>query len=639
MAITLTTSQQAAASAAATEPLVLIDFVTTSGEQFHVAQQPCVYEGTSYAARIVEVSNVQAAGAATAYLLPAAKTLTVTLADDDGFFARNRPGWLRGQPLTYREVFLDVNSAPVRKFAFTTVNVEAPTEQTFVLQAEDILAPVRRMLVPRTDCLITDSLYPDLNRGVFQQGADGRNRPLPFMFGRARMPIYYVDQASDRTHIYVAGVGSAYFTESGDVFDWWDGGMSRIGGATDTTNDGHSTFPWSIRYAVRNSTREDGSTISIPVTEIAVHPQLGPGSPNIVRRFADLTWNHGSSAWATPDEVLIEMFRDCRAGAGISPTIIDSDSLLTAHSFYTANSIYFDGALIEQRPFEDWLAQWQHDAMTRLILRDKVYLVPCQSRAVVFSLHAGNIVGGRVTYTDAALTQEYSRRTLFYKDRVYDADYGPGVGGQDDIGRGGSFVRWNIGSGTETNFVSTFIGRPSVGRRVNRYWAEAQRAGPRTYQAPVTVKMIAQEEGDLGTLTHSRTGASQQLVEVSGITRRGSTYEFTVTETDMAVFSFAGGGIDPSFGTNYQRVAYSGDSYALFGGQVVVFTSSHQMGRTPATALLIGPPAGLAFFTYSLVAGPTTNDSQFVIAMALVVSVPTVGVQLETALGGWALYS
>jgi hypothetical protein len=640
MAVTLTTSQTAAAASPATEPLVLIDFVTSSAEQHHVAAQPCVYEGTSYAARLVDVSNVQAAGAAVPYLLPAAKTLTVTIADDDGFFARQRPGWLRNQALTYREVFLDVNSAPVRRFDFITVNVEAPTEQGFVIQAEDILAPVRRKLFPSTDVLITNSLYPNLMRGTFQDGADGRNRPLPFVFGRARSPIYYVDQSSDGSYIYVAAVNSAYFTGSGDVFTWWDGGMSAVvTHATTPNNEGRSTFTRSIRYAVRNTTRDDGSSVSIPVTEIVIHPQVEAqdGTYSIVRRFADLTWNHGSSAWTTPDEVLIQMFGDCRAGLGISPTILNSDSLLTAHSFYTANSLYFDGAIIEQRPFEDWLAQWQHDAMTRLVMRDQIYLVPCASRAAVFSLHAGNILGGRATYTDVPLTQEYSRRTLFYKDRVADADYGPGVGGQGDNARGGSFVRWDVGSGVETNFVSPFIGRPSVARRVNQYWSEQQRAGQRAYQVPVTVKLIAQEEGDLGTLTHSRTGASSQLVEVAGITRRGSVYEFHVSETAMSVFSFRSGGADPDFGTNYQRVPYNAGSYELFTNTVFIVTGSHQMlGRTPTQVMLYG---NISVLQGSLVAGATTNNSQFTIAHNLTLTMPGIGFNLLFNLQGWALYS
>jgi hypothetical protein len=366
-----------------------------------------------------------------------------------------------------------------------------------------------------------------------------------------------------------------------------------------------------------------------------VHPQIGPGDP-IVRRFADLTWNHGSSAWTTPDEVLIQLFRDCFAGVHLTPTMLNSDSLLTARSFYMANSIYFDGALIEQRPFEEWLAQWQHDAMTRLILRDQIYLVPCQSKTTVFSLHAANILGGRVTYTDAPLTQEYSRRTLYYKDRVTDADYGPGDGGQGEA-RGGSFVRWESGSGAETDFVSAFIGRPSVARRVNQYWAEQQRAAPRAYQVPTTVKLIQLEEGDLGTLTHSRTGATAQLVEVAAITRRGVVYDLHVTETALSVFSFRAGGIDPAFGVHYQRVPYGGGSYELFTNTVYVVTASHQMLHTPTRVLLFGHPL-VSYFQGSLVTGPTTNTSQFVVAHALTLTTPNIGFNVLQVLGGWSLY-
>jgi hypothetical protein len=636
MAVTLTTSQAAAAAAPIAEPTILIDLVTASAEVYHFATQPCCYGGVQYAARITDVSQDQGGAAGVPYQLAATKSGYVDLADDDGFFSTTRPAWLRGQPLTYKEVFLDVDT-PVRQFAFTVTNQSLSDENTYRVSFEDTLASVRRKLIPSNDCLITDSLYPNLNRGVFQTGADGRNRPVPLPFGRAFTPLYYVDQASDGSHVYVAGVGSAYFTDSGVVCDWWDGGLSVLGGVTSASNDGHSTFPWSVRYAVRNTTREDGSLFSVPVTEVVVHPQLGPGDP-IVRRFADLTWNHGSSAWATPDEVLIELFRNCHAAAGISPTLLNSDSLLTAHSFYTANSLYFDGALIEQRFFEDWLTQWQHDAMTRLVFRDQIHLVPCQSHTATFSLCDANILNSRVTYNDVPLPQEFSRRTLYYKDRTRDADYGPGDGSQGD-GRGGSLVRFDVGSGAEVAMSSPFIGRPSVARRVEQFWAYQQATAQRVYEIPTTVKNIAVEEGDLGTLASSKAGVAGQLLTVYGATRRGGIYTLSLAETDITVYSTAPAAADPTFLQTYQRVPYSGDSYALTGGTIAVFTSSHQMGATPSHVLLFGLPTVLPFLTYSLVAGATTNNSQFTIAMGLTFATPLVGFNLQTVLGGWSLYA
>lgn len=632
MPIILTTSQAAGAASAATELVELIDFATASGEQHHVATQPCSYQGVFYAARLTGVSGVQGGAANVPYQLPAVKSLSFDLANDDGYWSRQRPGWLRGQPVTYREVFLDVDT-PIRTFGFTVTNAAMPSEQTFHVEAEDVLAPVRRKLVPATDVLITDSLYPNLYRGGFQAGADGRNRPMPFLFGRTYTPLYFVDQSSDGSHIFAACVGSAYYVGSGSVVTWFDGGFSQIGGVDSATNDGGSTFPWSVRYAVRNTTRDDGSSFSMPVTEVVVHPRIAVAFDPIPRMFADLTWDHGSSAWTTPDEVLIEMFRNCFGGAHVTPTLLNSDSLLAAHSFYTANSIYFDGTLIEQRPFEDWLAHWQHDAMTRLVMRDQVHLVPCQSRTATFSLAAHNTLFGRTTYADVPLSQEFGRRTLYFKERTRDADYGPGDGGQGDA-RGGSFVRWDAGSGAEVALVSAFIGRPSVAGRVNRFWAEHQRAAQRIYRVPTTVKGVAIEEGDLGTFTNSHVGATAQLVDVYGVQRDGGLYDVTIAETAMSVFSIGVAAADPAFIPFYQLVPYRAGVQNVSPGVTVTLIYSHQLERTPTLVR----PAGLfsMYISTSLMNGPNTNNSQAEVAHGTVTF--TGPLNLQQFLSGWHTY-
>jgi len=634
MPVTLTTSQAAAAAKPATEPTILIDLVTASAEQYHFATQPCSWSGIMYQARLTSVSDLQTGVGGLPYDLPSIKSLTIELANDDQWFSAFRPSWIRGQPLTYKEVFLDVDSAAVRQFDFRVTAQSLPSEQRFRIEAEDILAPVRRKLIPTNDVLITTSLYPNLSFG-----AVGANLPVPFLFGRTYCPIYFVDQSSDASKVYVACVGSAYFTNCGTVVDWFDGGLSRLADGSAAVgsdgvplypNDGNSTFPWSVRYAVRNLTRDDGSTFSFPVTEIVTHPSIADGGG---RRFADLTWDHGSSAWTTPDEVLIEMFRNCFEGAHLTPTLINSDSLLTAHSFYTANSIYFDGALIEQRGFEDWLAQWQHDSLTRLTFRDQIYLTPCQSRTAVASFTDANILHGQFAYADVPLQSELSRRTLYFKERTNDADYGQGDGAQGNDARGGSFTRWDVGSGIEVKPSSPFIGRRSVASRVVQYWAKQAAIGQRTYRLGSTAKTISVEDGDLVTLTASFFGVNSQPCEVLGTTRQDGIYTHTLMETDASVWS-ASIGADPDFGFFYQRVAYSGASYALGNGLYppLIAVSSHQLGRTP-TSLIPWAPFNLIQST--LVNTSTTNNSQFVTVNQYIFQGP---VNAQTALFGWYLY-
>lgn len=617
MAVTLTTSQQAAADNPATIPALLVDLVVEgSSQQFHFATQPVSWSGIFYATRMTGTFPLTTGvTGGPPYVLSPVKTASMPVANPDGYFSRRRPTYWKGQPLTAKEVFLDVESYAVRTFELKVTGTELVSDDVFQIHAEDPLADVRRKLIPANDCLVTTSLYPDLNIGVFQPGADGNNRPIPWLFGQTYCPMYYVDQDSNGNHIYAACVGSAVQVGSGSVVDWWDGGFSEI--ALDANAVAVGTQPWSVRYAVRNSTREDGSSFSMPVTEVVVHKSISPGEP-IVRRFARLAWSRGAgtaadSYFATPDEVLVWMFRDTFAGAGITPTLIDSDSLLAARSFYLTHSMCFDGALIEQRPFEDWLTQWQHDSMTRLVLRDKIYLAPCRSRTAVYSFCDANLVG-TVRYTDTPITQDGGRRTLYYRDRTRDADYGPGDGAQGDDARGGSFVRYDIGSGSEQKASSPFIGRPTTARRVTQYWAKYFATGVRRYDLTSTVKAIHLEEGDPVILTNSLTGCNSQPIEVAGIGRRGDgLYDFSVIETDPSTLYAATVGTDPIFGRYYQRLFHAPTSGTLvgFSQPAYTITTSHQLTGTPGTVRAMTVAGLLQAVPTSLT---TANASQCTIA-------------------------
>src|SRR5439155_9078459 len=168
------------------------------------------------------------------------------------------------------------------------------------------------------------------------------------------------------------------------------------------------TGAFSLTYAYRSG---------LIVTEVVLAPGV-----DVVRDdqyFLDLVMPQGS-ADTTPDRVLTEMLTNTWAGVCFDPTYIDSDALLTAKSFYLANSMFFDGALTEQRPLEDWLGAWQHDSQTRFVQRLKLLLSVPNSRSATYSFGASNIAEGSLTFTDVPLAQEEDRRILHYRDRFLD---------------------------------------------------------------------------------------------------------------------------------------------------------------------------------------------------------------------------
>src|SRR5690242_74298 len=160
--ITLTSSQQDAALKPATEPVLLVRQNDLNGTEWRFAAQPCSWSGMLFAPRILNAGAIQTAIGGAPGAISAPKTINVQFANADGWFSQKPPEWWRGQRMTVHEVFLDVPSDAVRTFKFTVTGARM-NGPTFELDGEDILADVRRQLVPSNNVVMTGSrFYPVL---------------------------------------------------------------------------------------------------------------------------------------------------------------------------------------------------------------------------------------------------------------------------------------------------------------------------------------------------------------------------------------------------------------------------------------------------------------------------------------------
>ena len=609
--ITLTTSQQAAIANPAVEPRIGLELETSSGK-LYISSEPFYWSGNSYYARLANPGQIAAALGDSSQALAATKSLTVEVANPDGFFSRPRPNWIRQHVMTAKEIFLDVESDAVSQMAFTVVGAQMPPGgDTYQITGEDLFANYRRRLFPSNEVIITRSMYPQQ-----LQNGPGLGRPIPVIWGRSMTPCYHVDGTS--ADVYVACVGSATWGASSLFCDLFDGGFSAVVGLFTTT-------PYSLYYANRGG---------VPVTEIICDSSVPIGNPQQLVRYADLVMPQNSQD-TTPDRVLTEMLLNTWAGVCFDPSFIDSASLLTARNYYQANSYYFDGGAYEQRPLEDWLSDWQHDATARINLRDTLRISVQASRSAQSSFYVGNILQATLSQEDNPLALEEGRHKVFFRDRTRDSDWL-------------SFQKFEVGSGQEIDRIAPFIGRPTVAARPAQFWAKDAYYGVRNYGFTSTVKAIAHEEGDLVTLTHSQAGTSNQLAFVMGVGRRAGLYDVSLKEANADIFAYASPGEDPAFLSTYQRAPYNAGSFSLRTA-VQLLVVSHQLAGTPIylrPVIANGYEDKVSVQLLAAVGGPdapTTNNSQFVVLeQALVVpNDPNTNrwdIRADLAILGWDIF-
>jgi len=599
---------------------------TTSG-RYYLSADPFSWSGNLYQARVTNAGNVVVALGGTANASPVAKTLTVDVANPDGFFSTKPPEWSRHQILTYRQLFPDVNSA-LASYAFVITGGQmAAGGAQYRIEAEDPMTRHRRKPVPRNEVIITRSMYPEIGDNFA-----GLNRPIPLIFGRSLTPCYLVDVVSLDT--YVACVGSATWGATSIFYDLHDGGFSPIVG------NGQEAHPYSLTYAMRGG---------VPVTEICVTSGI-PLDNHGGLRWADLIMPAGSED-CTPDRVLVEMLTNKYYGVCFDPTFIDSDSLLAANAWFRTNSVFFDGGFYEQRPLDEWLGAWQHDSTARLKFQDKLQILIQQSASPVYSFYTGNIQAGTLAMEDISIVEEESRRTVIFRDRTKDAGI-PSVTLDDKGVEGQSRVAYFVGCGADSTVVTPFIGRPTVASRAAQRWALENFYGIRRYGLTSTVRAGHLEEGDPVSMTHSLIGASSQYCMVSAVNRRpDALFDFTLQHASNSMFAFSPqSGGDPQFLRRFQFVPYNAGSYFIYASadfgqptfQIVVV--SHQLDGSPLwfRARIDNYWAGFALHTELLQSYGTnwSNDSQFVAYTTFQSQVQeNLALNIQDYLQGWYLYS
>lgn len=592
---TLTTSLQAAAQAAATEPRVGVTCYATDGT-YRWAQEPLTWSGIDYTGRLLDPGALSASIDGGAVGLVPAQRISIKLANADGWASRKRPEVWRGRRVDVTEFFADVQSDTVRTTAFTVVGA-ASDAATFTLECEELLASARRTLVPPDQYRITRTKYPNLDEGSPLLG-----QIIPRIYGRAYMPLLLVDQRSSPGDLYAACVGVASL--SGLVAETFLGAFTPVTTAADSFTVGPVNViqPYSAFTATR-----DGLT----VTEVAMARGVPAGNPP-VPRFAELTSPLGE--FVTPAQVVADLF----TLAGIN-AFVDSDALLTAHSYYLATSHFVDCALTVQRPLEDWLGDLCHDGLLRIRMRDTIVVEAIRSAAPVMSFHAGNVLAGTVRVEDVHVGTEESRRTVLYRERTTD----PTAISQ---------AFWDAGSGAAVVREAPFIGRASVATRVARTFANAEAAGVRRYAWGSTVKAAALEEGDVVTLTHSHVAADRRRVEVLGVTRQGDTVSITAREAPVSIFALGTPVPDrTNFRFGYQRVPYAAGSFVTTTtSRTQVITGSHQMQVTPTAV------AAISVIREAIVSSlMTATDSTFQVANT--VNAQWVGINFALLLRAWDL--
>lgn len=536
-------------------PRSLVEIDTTDGT-LYLSTEPFVWSGKQYLARVLDVGAIATANGAD-FSVPTAKSITITLANADGFMSRQPQEYWRGQALRIKEILANVESYALRSWAFTITGTQMNDSTTFTLQGEEYWATYRRRLVPNV--LITKERYPYISDSLKLNP-----QPIPLIYGRCMAPLILVDNRSqgDSAFVFLACVGSA--TLMGDVKQHKASNVGAGSQAGDLTTYSGS---YSVRYR-----RISGD---IPVTELVLTGASIGGGDAIDDCYADLAFGSG-----TPDRVLVDLLTNPWAGAGVtgmnSFAVVDSVSLAAANSFYVATTLSFDCALTTARPFEDWLGDWMRDSMTRVNLRDQIYLTPVGSQAIQGTFDVQNVLNGSLRMEDIPLSNEVSRWNVQYRERT----------------RGLESIRsatWNAGNGADAVAKSLFIGRQTVAQRIAQTYAKRGNTGIRRYAFRTTVVAANMEDGDLCTILHPHVGATPITCELDSTTRKDGLYDLTLRQGKPDPFVLEQPGQDLPFQRTYQRVVAG--SYAIpKTPTVATFTGSHNINQLPGYMKVIPKP-------------------------------------------------
>lgn len=575
MSVTLTASLQAALASPTAEPRTLLDLETAEGV-YHFATETLSWSGITYVPRLETVGDITLSIGDPGQRVVGAKSVSLTLGNADGWCSRRRPEFFRGRTLTLKQVFLDVNSDALRTYTFRCTGGQMLDAARYQLTFEDALSTVGRNLVPSAAAIITRDNFPNIT-----DNAPGLGRPVPLLYGHAYVPLYLVDDTTADA-VFVACVGSAVAGSSGaaimQAFATEDGPLSFV-----------STLD--IRYQTIGG---------VPLTTVHLNTDsFGIYNANAqpLAHYADLMVN---SDVANPADVLVDLLTNSWVGAGLKATDVDSASVAGANAWTLAESSGFAPrfacVLTDQRAMQDWLNAWTFEALTTVVVRDRIYLVPeAASRTAQASLTPATILQATLRSQDTDMNAVPTTRTVAYRDRTR------------DIGSA-SFQTWTAqGCGPDQTDAAVFVGTPSDAFRVAQFWAGYGAAGIRTYTADTTLRLAFLDPADLVTLTHTQVAAAAMQTELASTTIQGRTVSLGLRELPSAVFSLQGAlPTDPIFQRLVQNVPYNAGSWFLLNGTTFTFTSSHALGTVPTAVLTYGT-------TFLATSWVSANGSEFTI--------------------------
>ena len=583
MAITLTTSQRTAIADAAVEPRTLVEFHTQHGI-YYFAQERVIWSGKQYQPRLTApVAIAEGLGGVQGFGITPPTRTTISIANPDGWISTQGPAFYRYGDVIVKEVVLSVESDAIRTYRLIATGGQMGQDgKQFTITAEDFLSPYRQRVFPSNNCILTDNRFPNIQDNALDPN-HRENTPMTTVFGRAMTKLVMIEphltgQESGGLY-WLVGYGSLTIPPSGQLFQF---------PVSPTIRDFqlYTTASWGLRYLKTY----DG----IPYTAVFVYPEGGNPGDDAQQTYLDTR----GGFYGYPDEVLLFMLTNSQVGVGLDASLIDSVSLQSARSWYAANDFTMDFNTHTQKTLDTWLSEWSRDSLTRLIIRDKIYLSLQTSRNPVASFHNGNVMKDSMTFTDAQIGQEQSRVAIQFRDRTKDEGWV-------------NTIRYNVGSGADYTFTSQLIGRPTVASKVSQTIAKRAVSGIRTYQFQSTIRHTALDPGDLVSVRHAAVVSSNTQpiwCEIEAVRRSGGRIAFTAREIGSRTFQFGnvvadGGGVVEVGCPKVSAVIWSPYSWGdISSGVNDTMVLSHNLGL---------PPIGIGY-RYSTGAGLARGFNAYV---------------------------
>lgn len=533
------------------KPAALITLATASGDVLRFAVDTITWSGQTYAARLRQPPRLSVSPSAPERGQVGATTLALELVDPDGHLGQYRPGYFEGRSCSVSYVLTDVESTPIRTFAFTVTDVAKPDLSSFTITGEDGLSVLRRAAFPSDRWLIsnitslTSNLLGDfLGMPTPQPHIEGANRTFPIMLGQCVAPciVQWTLSLSDlSTHPINATSGATTVIEpifgsrnpSGfDLVQRWNDNYSQVASVGDDLTDNFDQTPagtWRVtRVEVHSGTPMHEGFQVVPIYYGGMGNELDGGvdrhtvtPPEVLRMLVDSSYDNGPGGLAVPYDGGASNSLHAVYRAGVSLRLFAGSA--ASYPFQG-----FHGYIAEQRPADQWIGAVMHDGMLGVQWRDKLVPVGLPfSRTAVASFTTANIVKDSLSWRDLPPSQLETTRTIFYRRQSRDVE--PVT----------SYTWSAAADGAATSRTSDFIGHALSAWRPAQFFAKREAFGRRRYTFRTGIFAFPLEQHDLIRLHMPTIGASGQLCEVDAVELLPDwTVQVQARESDYSIFTF-----------------------------------------------------------------------------------------------------